>query len=646
MFFNRRLCKITCLTTIITLLVHGEISGQGYSLFDTINIDEVVVRGAKPEGISSGFKNIKLDSSVLAVYSHMSLDELLDEQTILSIKSYGAGGVSTPSFRGTGAGHTQIMWNNININNPMLGQSDLAIIPAGIIDEAEILFGGASLQTGSGGIGGAITLNNKPEWNKKTSATISSAIGSFGHYSGIIKVKTGGAAFQSVTRAYASYAENNYTYINKVRSAEPVRERMQNSRSFQKGLMQELYFKHKDNVISGKLWYQSADRNLPANMLVSRVGHDENQVDESLRMVLSYDGKLNATEYYATGAYSRMELNYINKPSSIDSYNQSDSYTFKTGMTNRIGSKIKTGVIIEEEYTTVNSVNYENDKARKNNVAIIGQAGFNDGGLISLSALIKETVIDEKMYAPDFSTGLKLRLNGADEHFIKANFAKVSKFPSMNDLFWVPGGNPQLKNEIANMFEAAYKINGKLNSSFFTGLEVTYYNNSIKNLIQWIPGQYSYWMAENIRKANCSGIETSGKVKYSRTNFFASVDVSYSYNRSTTKESDINNDKSIGKQLVYVPKNQVGAFVKVGFRDLSLLWISDFTGERFTTSDNTLSLPFYTLNSLSAGYVLRLKSMSYNINFKVSNIFDVAYQSIEYYAQPGRSYSLKLIINL
>jgi iron complex outermembrane receptor protein len=149
-------------TLFIVFIVSGNVSGQNSFLHDTINIEEVVVKGAKPERVLNGFKIMKLDSSALVDYSHESLDGLLKEQSFVSIKNYGVGGSSTISFRGTGAGHTQILWNNISINNVMLGQTDLSLIPVGIIDEADILFGGASLQTGSGGIGGMIALNNLP----------------------------------------------------------------------------------------------------------------------------------------------------------------------------------------------------------------------------------------------------------------------------------------------------------------------------------------------------------------------------------------------------------------------------------------------------------------------------------------------------
>ena len=44
----------------------------------------------------------------------------------------------------------------------MLGQSDLALIPAGLIDDIQINYGGASMPFNSGGIGGIINLETRP----------------------------------------------------------------------------------------------------------------------------------------------------------------------------------------------------------------------------------------------------------------------------------------------------------------------------------------------------------------------------------------------------------------------------------------------------------------------------------------------------
>ncbi len=57
--------------------------------------------------------------------------------------------------------HTAILWNGFNIQNAMLGQTDLSLLPAVFFDEVEIEYGGSSAVWGSGAVAGSIHLNNR-----------------------------------------------------------------------------------------------------------------------------------------------------------------------------------------------------------------------------------------------------------------------------------------------------------------------------------------------------------------------------------------------------------------------------------------------------------------------------------------------------
>ena len=130
--------------------------------------------------------------------------------------------LSTTSIRGSGASHTQITWNEININNPMPGQSDLSLIPSCFIDNVQIYYGGSSMAINSGGIGGIINLETNPEWKKETSVILNPWLGSFGRYTGSLQIKSGNTHFQTVTKLYLESSENNFRYLNSEMSTEPV----------------------------------------------------------------------------------------------------------------------------------------------------------------------------------------------------------------------------------------------------------------------------------------------------------------------------------------------------------------------------------------------------------------------------------------
>jgi outer membrane cobalamin receptor len=630
--------------TVVLILFSFSVKSQISNELDTIRISEVIIKSKRVPAEIGVYKNISIDSSVVSNFSHETLAELLVQNSSISIKSYGVGGSATPSFRGTGASHTQLQWNSIAINNPMLGQPDLSLIPAGLIDEIDIYYGGSSMPSGTGGIGGIINLETKPLWRKNTTLSLNPGIGSFGQYSGLIKVRTGNLNFQSVTKTYIQYAENNFSYLNNVSSAEPVWEVRKNNQTAQKGFLQELYYRKAKNLLSARLWYQVADRNLPSSMLIQQPDENEKQLDESVRTIINYDGYQGAAEYFLTGSFSFSKLDYSNKLASIDSHNLSEMFILKAGLINMIGRYIRTKVTVDNENTLVKSVNYDDNRDRRNVASLTASAEVNGSGRLGASLLLREIIHGSTLLIPDCSTGLQLQIAGTREYYLKVNYSRNSKLPSMNDLFWSPGGNQSLTNESANMFEFIYEMNQKLSSPILMKFDVSLYLNTIKNMIQWRPSEYSYWVADNLKSVSTSGLESAISFNYNLDKVSSALIVSYTYTRATTTDSDILNDESLGKQLIYVPENQANTTLKFRYLNFYTSWIAVLTGRRYTTADNSSSLPSYAINSLSAGYSFNHRDNLYNASLTVDNILNVNYETIAYFPQAGRSFTLKLLI--
>jgi outer membrane cobalamin receptor len=629
----------------IAVFLSMPLQGQFSIASDTVNIGEVIISGKQQFSESTGYKKSAVDTSILKFSSHNSLADLLSQYSGVIIKSYGMGGSATPSFRGTGAGHTQVTWNDININQPMLGQSDLALIPAGLIDEIQIFYGGASMPLNSGGIGGIINLETRPVWKKETLISLNPGIASFGQYTGLLKVRSGNAKFQTVTKAFFQSSENDYPYLNTVISNEPVWQKRKNSQVNQKGFIEELYLRRAKSVASARVWYEAADRNLPASMLIQQPNLKETQSDESLRTMVDYDHSGSVNRYTFTGAWLMNRLNYTNSLASIDSRNFSQSLVLKTGLERNINEFTRFKVTLNEELNYIKSNNYA-DNATRNTVSLTASAERNGEGRIGAMLLVREILDSRTFLIPDFSAGLQYRITDQKDYFLKANISRNSKIPSMNDMFWLPGGNPELKNEYALMYELAGEINQKISSPLAMKFEASLFRNNIKDMIQWHPGEYSFWTADNIRNVNTSGLESSFSLNYSAGKFGSGLSANYSYTRATTAESGTSNDTSIGKQLIYVPVHQANCTYLMNYRMLYTSWNVIMTGKRYLTADNSDYLPGYMLNNLITGFRLNLKNNAFDLNFQIDNLFDVNYQTIAYYPLPGRSYSLKLLIQI
>ena len=316
--------KLNYKVLLFFLLVSVSSFGQVQSGVDTIRIKDIIISKSKSFPSHPGFKKISVDSTLLSNYTLLPITETLDNNSQLFFKSYGAGAMASTSFRGAGAARTQLAWNGINLNDPMLGQTDFSLFPSGMADGIQVSYGAASMETGFGGIGGLINLESKPIWSKQTRADIKTGVGSFDTWSGMAKVQTGTDCFQSVTKAYFMSSENNFPFLNTNAIPEPEMQKRKNGNGSQKGFMQEFYYKKADIITSARVWYQSASRHLPGSTLYEVPDSGEYQFDESLRTQVSSELKSGDNEFFINSAWLYSKLNYYFPKYYIDSRNRSN----------------------------------------------------------------------------------------------------------------------------------------------------------------------------------------------------------------------------------------------------------------------------------------------------------------------------------
>jgi len=618
---------------LLSLPLNGQLSFQG----DTVKIQEVIITRKQISSEQPGFKFYSIDSLQLKEFSLFSLTEVLNETTPLFMKYYGSGGSATSSFRGTSAGHTQVTWNGININDPMLGQTDFSLIPSGLADNIMISFGGASMDHGNGAIGGIINLENEPSWKKQTITDVSAGAGSFGRYTGLVKVNTGSDHFQSVTKAYLNSSQNNFPYFDTEALPEPLWKKRENNKVLQKGFMQELYLRKSENVLSARFWYQSGLRDLPGSTQYGYSG--EKQKDESFRGLLNYDYAKGKKEYFTTAAWMYTNLDYTSELYSIDSKNNSNTIVLKGGMTTPIGEYSRLKIVLSDELNAIKSNNY-NDTIRHNNASVTISAERKKGKRFGAVILLRETLDDKSFLIPDYSAGFEFRVISGEEHYLKLNLSRNSRIPSLNDRFWNPGGNPGLKNEYAYSYEIGYKLDHQMSPEISVSSELNYFNNYIRDMIQWHPGESYFWIADNIGSVNSSGLESSVSVKYAVKNLTVNLNAGYSYTRAS--ETSGGATETTGKQLIYVPEHQANGLLHVTYKNFYTTWVTNITGRTYTTADNSGFLQGYTINNFTNGVKFNIKENVIDLRFKIENIFNVSYKTIAYYPQPGRSYFLTL----
>ena len=129
------------------------IYGQTHPI-DTIRIDSAQILFTPTR--TQFFEHMLSDSSAA---TGLDLGELLSKNSSIHINNYGAGSSQSISLRGTGSQHTKVYWNGFAIESPTLGSTDLSTVAGVLNNGVDVLPGLSSNRLGSGGLGGAISIN-------------------------------------------------------------------------------------------------------------------------------------------------------------------------------------------------------------------------------------------------------------------------------------------------------------------------------------------------------------------------------------------------------------------------------------------------------------------------------------------------------
>lgn len=610
------------------------------SVPDTIHITEVKIFRLEhsPEQL---YSFSELDSFTLNQNRSINLSDLLNQSSTVYIKSTGRGTLSTASFRGTDASHTKIYWNGLIINSPMLGQIDLSLVPAVFLDHVSLYHGGSSLQTGSGALGGIIALDNKPSWNSKNSFSIHNELSSFGTYQVYGKAEFKKNNWISNGRAFYSYSENNYPFYNQnVLPAED--QRLKNGQYSKYGYLQELYYRSRaDDIFSLKFWIQHADRNLPQPL--SREGSDikEFQSDGNIRSIFSWKhyGRIGEIEL-SSGLMSDRINYYLADPlqdvTSIDSRSRENSFNNRIDYTLRINPKTVTRFQILYNYYDVKideQIRSEGYHAERSELSFMALINKDIGRRLSTFFLVRTNMVDKDLVPVMPSLGIALKLLSGKDLYLKSNLSRNFNVPGLNDLYWIPGGNPKLKPEESYTADLAIDLQLQ-NDIFILNSAITGYFSRINDWIIWKPTQYQYWAPENLALVFSRGLESSIKTVMDMNHIKIIFQANYNMCRSTNS----------GKQLVYIPVHSFNGYAGILIKGYHLNWQLNYTGKRYTQRDNesensaTILKP-YSLSDLSICKEIDLEKLDIDFRLSVRNLFDKEYQVILARPMPGRNYS-------
>ncbi len=248
-------------------------------------------------------------------------------------------------------------------------------------------------------------------------------------------------------------------------------------------------------------------------------------------------------------------------------------------------------------------------------------------------------------FTPSASAQYELVDREIQQLTVKAAVSQSYKIPTLNDRYWVPGGNPSLIPEQGTSWESGLIFQRNFKGKGALKSEVTYYRMDVENWIIWLP-QGNIWTPSNIRNVKNQGVELTTEGNYSMGSVKLKANINYAYNQARNQTRINSNDRSFGKQLPYTPLHKMQWNVRAQKDDFEVFINQVYTGERYDTSDNESIVAPFTLWNTGINYQWTFFKFSGNVGMQIFNVLNEQYQTMKLRAMPGRNYQINLNFNL
>lgn len=679
--------------TLTALLLTIALSAFSQQPIDSlIAIDEVAVVGRRPMK-QIGVQRTQFDSVALKENIALSMADVLTYNSSVFVKSYGRATLSTVAFRGTSPSHTQVLWNGMKLNSPMLGMTDFSMIPSYFIDEASLLHGSSSVSETGGGLGGAVKLSTRPKELDGFHLQFVQGVGSFSTFDEFLHLGYGNERWQLSTRLVYATSPNDYKFVNRdkklniydedynIISQYHPTERNRNGAFTDFHALQEIYYRLTDrDRLSLTAWYTASDRELP--MISTSYAEEEEienrQREESLRTLLGWEriadhGRIAAQAGYIHSwtAYDRkMSLGGNSSTESPSEGIPDGTMEYSRNHLNTLYGRFSGEYLPSERWLFSAEVAAHHHRSRATGKEVIDEEGPHRIGFKEQRTELTATATARWRALPWLGVGMTLREELYDDTLsplipalfldgellrggklvLKSSLSRNYRYPTLNDLYFQPGGNPDLKPEEGWSYDLGFDWRlGQGKKLSFDG-SLTWFDSRIEDWILWYPKAMGYYTPDNVKEVHSYGIEVETTTAWRPTkDWLVELHASYAWTPSLNEGEPFSSaDRSVGKQLPYVPEHSASATLRLGWRrwEAGYKWCA--YSERYTLSSNgssiTGTLEGYALSNLSLARNFSLRWCDLSLKGAINNLFDKEYITVLSRPMPGINYEIFLSI--
>ncbi|MCA1747428.1 MAG: TonB-dependent receptor, partial [Bacteroidales bacterium] len=332
-------------------------------------------------------------------------------------------------------------------------------------------------------------------------------------------------------------SENNYPFVNKNiiekdpltgELVHPIQEN-RNAAYHKTGATQEFYWRPSpgNSILSNRTWLQAAERSVPTVMsseyMADGVQRDNRQEDLTVKNVTEYNYYGEQTkvqlrsgiDYQRLGYLMETEVIGLNLQKNVDSESRMLSWYNSGQLKHKFSERLSADARVafnRYDIATYDSAIHTGYDTVRTEASLFGGLYFSAAEPLQLAVQLRKDFVSDHNAPLIYTLGASYRPLEKHDLVIKGNFARNYHHPTLNDLYWQPGGNPDLlpeegySGEITVQYAAAAE--GRSVSTALTG-----YHARINDWILWLPGFKGYWEPVNVAEVRSSGLEYQLAVK-------------------------------------------------------------------------------------------------------------------------------------
>lgn len=575
-----------------------------------------------------------------AAQSGQSLAHLLESLPGALVRDYGGtGALATVSWRGMDPSETVVLLDGIRLNGLQHGMVDLNKIPLGGFSGASIAASDAGFDEPAGGV---LSLHSAP-LGRDLAGAFTAGTGSFGDRVIAATLGAGSATLAGSLGVTQASAVNDFSYDwngeQRTRvNADFTMRSLYGRAMWVPGANASAFSPRHDLLLNAV----ESDQGTPgaATGTASTARQHDRTVTAQVRSQWldspAAQLETSVAGLYTDETYSGLTWNNAYRTRSLAIAGRGTTMILPgidlhAGIRETIGearssdladaTRFETQALLGPEITLPPSLLFERVRLQ-----VLGRcdiaADHMDGGASITRSLIT------------ISAGAGATLRDLPALTMRAFVATTGRMPTFNDLYWNPGGNPDLRTERGTKAEIGARMDVQ-QAGAWTLDGSAYYIDS-RDKIVWLPLNGTIWSPRNVRHVIAKGVTAT--MAWSPATWItlqAAEDIS-SHVRA---EAEFPGDDAVNKQLPYIPLETTSASLFLRVIDGAVT--ADATvlrnSHRFTSTDNSSFLPGYT--TLDAGVAGRLILAGFTLrpSLRCLNITGAAYQILDGYPMPGRS---------